>query len=54
MEEIAEGRFEGIFCHICGIFLYQQPPGHPCLCDGCKAKEMEPGETELDFEADRL
>lgn len=35
MGEIAEMMLDGTLCQGCGVFLSEQPAGHPCCCVEC-------------------
>lgn len=42
MGEIADSILEGEMCQICGEWMdFDEPPGYPVTCAGCKGSEPE-------------
>jgi len=35
MGEIADMMLDGTLCQSCGMFLNDEPTGHPCTCNDC-------------------
>ncbi len=43
MGEVADMMLNGTLCEMCGTYLHQSPPGHPCYCSNQCAKDRGAG-----------
>lgn len=41
MGDIADMMIDGILCEQCGVYIDDDPPGHPRLCPSCAHEEAK-------------